>query len=385
MLRFDSINLEIFLKEYWQKKPIVLRNALPDFINPLMPDELAGLALEEDVESRIVKQHDNPSKPWELLRGPFSERDFQNLPKTHWTLLVQGVDRLIPEVYKLLESFDFIPQWRIDDVMISYASQYGSVGPHYDNYDVFLYQALGRREWSLTSQGCNSDNYIPNLELRIMNEFNTEEQFVLEEGDLLYLPPHIGHYGIALSAECMTYSFGYRSYSGHELLEHLSEYVAEQTLFKTLYQDPDWSELKNTSEIPPTAWQQAQHMLQQFIQNEEAMKAWFASFATHLDQTAEQQLPQPLSQSKKSLTQFLKKLTKSQGLTREACCRFAYVNCKHLYINGRARDTAHISEDLILLVANQRYLTIEKLRPYLNTPENQMFLFDLWIDRYLDF
>lgn len=138
MLHFQQINLETFLTEYWQKKPLLLRNALPNFINLLSPDELAGLALEEEVESRIVIQRPHHIKPWHLLRGPFCEKDFQSLPKTHWTLLVQGVDRFVPEVYQLLEHFNFLPQWRIDDVMISYASKYGSVGPHYDNYDVFL-------------------------------------------------------------------------------------------------------------------------------------------------------------------------------------------------------------------------------------------------------
>jgi 50S ribosomal protein L16 3-hydroxylase len=378
MLHFQQISLHTFLNEYWQKKPLVIRNALPNFINPLSPDELAGLALEEEVESRIVKDTPNEEKPWHLRSGPFSEKDFESLPKTHWTLLVQGVDRLIPEVYELLEHFNFLPQWRIDDVMISYASKSGSVGPHYDNYDVFLFQALGRREWSLTSQGCNPENYIPNLELRIMQEFNTEQQFILEEGDMLYLPPHIGHYGVALSEDCMTYSFGYRSYTGQELLDSLSDFVSDKAVFKTLYQDPDWSSLKHTSEIQPPAWQQAQQLLQGLIQNDEVMKSWFACFATRLDQQSEQQLPEPFYDDEINLSLFLEELQEGLGLTRDACCRFAYIDAKHLYINGYAWDTAEVSCELVVLLANKRFISLEELKPYLSHQTNQSFLFELW-------
>lgn len=378
MLHFQQISVQTFLSEYWQKKPLVIRNALPNFISPLSPDELAGLALEEEIESRIVKETPNETTPWHLTRGPFAEDDFQNLPKTHWTLLVQGVDRLIPEVYELLEHFNFIPQWRIDDVMISYASKHGSVGPHYDNYDVFLFQALGRREWSLTSQGCNPENYIPNLDLRIMREFNTEEQFILEEGDMLYLPPHIGHHGVALSEDCMTYSFGYRSYNGQELLDSLSDYASEKTAFKALYRDPNWSTLKNTSEIQAPAWQQAQKLLQELINDDELMKSWFACFATRLDQQAEQQLPEPLDEDAATLDLFFEELNEASGITRDACCRFAYVDTQHLYINGYAWDTSLLSSGLVSLLANHRFIALAELEPYLKSPANQAFLFELW-------
>lgn len=378
MVHFQHISLNTFLTEYWQKKPLVIRNALPQFINPLTPDELAGLALEDDIESRIVWETPQQQPQWHLKRGPFSARDFSQLPKTHWTLLVQGVDRIIPPVYELLEHFNFIPQWRIDDVMISYASQYGSVGPHYDNYDVFLFQAMGRREWSLTSQHCSSENYIPDLELRIMREFNTEERFILEEGDMLYLPAHIGHYGIALSAECMTYSFGYRSYTGQEILDSLSDYVAEKGLLPTLYKDPDWSTLKNTSEIKPPAWHQAQHVLQQLINDEQAMKKWFGCFITRLDQSAEQLLPIPFTEEEVTLKEFLHELHQGLRLVRDACCRFAIGEQGDFYINGCEWDTQHASPALLSLIAENRFILLHDLSSYLKKTEDQLFLFELW-------
>lgn len=382
MINFQEINLNTFLSDYWQKKPLVIRKALPDFVNPLTPDELAGLSLEEGIESRIVSEASDKAIAWHLKRGPFSESDFKNLPQTHWTLLVQGVDRIIPEVYQLLNHFDFIPQWRIDDVMISFASLHGSVGPHYDNYDVFLYQAKGRRQWSLTSKHCNETNYVENLELRIMKEFDIEEQLILEEGDMLYLPPHIGHYGISQSEECMTYSFGYRSYQGQEMLDSLGDFISEKEAFKALYRDPNWSDLKNTSEIIQPAWANAQALLHELINDEDLMKSWFGSFATRLDSQAEQELPMQLEEDELvDLPDFIEALQESLGFIRDESCRFAYLaqsECQ-LFINGCEWDITGVSLDLVRQVANLRFISIEVLQPFIeNNNDNQVFLYELW-------
>ncbi|MFI4919778.1 MAG: JmjC domain-containing protein [Legionellales bacterium] len=391
MINFTTITLKQFLSEYWQKKPFVFRQAIPNFINPLSPDELAGLALEEDVESRIVYETPDEKPNWHLKKGPFLESDFINAQKTHWTLLVQGVDRFIPEVYELLNQFDFIPQWRIDDVMISYAVPGGSVGPHYDNYDVFLYQAQGRREWSLTTQKCTSSNYIENLELRIMDEFNVEEQFILEEGDMLYLPAHIGHYGIALSEDCMTYSFGYRSYQGQELWDSIGDYISEKDLFNNLYQDPDWSTLKNSSELTQPAWKSAQELLQKLINDEQLMKSWFGCFATRLDQQAEQQLPIPLDEDELIDQQhFIDDLQQGADLIRDSSCRFAYQladeqSACQFYINGCQWDVENVPEDLVGFIANNRLLPTNFLSQYLTDSNAQLFLYELWKLQWLRF
>jgi len=381
MINFQEISPDVFLNEYWQKKPFVIRKALTGFNHPVSPDELAGLALEEDLESRLVFETPGQKPQWHLKRGPFQDNDFGNLPKTHWTLLVQGVDRVIPGVYALLDHFDFIPQWRIDDVMISYAVEDGSVGPHYDNYDVFLYQAKGRREWFLTSQNCTPENYITDLELRIMNEFTVEQHFILEEGDMLYLPPHSGHYGISRSPECMTYSFGYRSYQGQEVWDSLGDYISENECFKNLYQDPAWAGLKNTAELPEGAWQKAQELMQTLLANEQTMKTWFGCFATRLDQSAEQHLPEPLEDDELiTISEFIAEVNHN-GLSRDSCCRFAYqthTDSYQLFINGCKWDTQGVSNSLISTLANHRILPAERLRPYLDDKNNQQFLFDLW-------
>lgn len=390
MIQFSNCSVSDFLSHYWQKKPFIFRKALPDFINPLTPDELAGLALEEDIESRIVMETPSKIPQWHLKKGPFTESDFAKLPSSHWTLLVQGVDRIVPEIFSLLDHFDFIPQWRIDDVMISFASLNGSVGPHYDNYDVFLYQAQGKRHWALTSKNCHQENYIQDLELRIMKEFDIEEEYILEEGDMLYLPAHIGHYGRSLSDQCMTFSFGYRSYSGQELWDSLGDYMSEHSSFPRLYKDPDWSTLKHSSKIEPKTWQQAKQLMQELLEDEHIIQSWFGCFATRLDQQAEQQLSYPLEEDDiGELPAFIQELY-GKSLVRDPCCRFAYSGAEkegeyRLFINGHEWCTKGITIGLIELIANNRVLKHEALAPYLNESKNQSLLYELWTLQWLHF
>ena len=172
-----GLNPARFLADHWQKKPLLVKNALPGFTSPISPDELAGLACEEEVESRIVLECDGP-QPWALESGPFDEDRFAHLPETHWTLLVKEGNRYLPELVTLLEQFNFIPNWRIDDIMVSYAPAHGSVGPHIDQYDVFLIQGLGQRRWQISTDPVADDNVIPGIDLRIMR---SEERRVGKE------------------------------------------------------------------------------------------------------------------------------------------------------------------------------------------------------------
>ncbi|MDI9818388.1 MULTISPECIES: JmjC domain-containing protein [unclassified Legionella] len=380
MINLKPIDFKKFLTMYWQKKPLVIRQALPLFTNPLTPDELAGLAMEEEIESRIVLE--TPKKPpyWHLKRGPFLEKDFKRLPTSHWTLLVQGVDRFVPEVAEMMDYFNFIPQWRMDDIMISYAVNEGSVGPHYDNYDVFLYQAMGQRKWLLTTQSCHTQNYMSDVELRIMKEFRVEEEYILEEGDMLYLPPHVGHYGISKSNACMTYSFGYRSYHSEELWQSFADYLAEQKQAAILYKDPDWSLTSGSSELPREAWINAKKSMEQLLTNEKELKSWFGCFVTRLDQQAEELLPEPFSEEN-TLDIFIREFKNNSGFSRNVVCRFAYEtddSAITLFINGYKWPTENVSPELIKLVADKRSLSIEELHPFLESEEDRLFLLELW-------
>lgn len=386
MLNFSSLSVADFLNHFWQKKPLLIPHALPEFNAYLSPDCLAGLAMEEDIESRIVLHTPKKAPHWHLKRGPFTRDTFRRLPKTHWTLLVQGVDRFIPEISALLQHFNFIPSWRVDDVMISYAVKEGSVGPHYDNYDVFLYQAKGQRQWMLTTKDCVENNADPTAPLRIMKSFPAEETWVLNEGDMLYLPPHVGHHGVALTDDCMTYSFGYRSYPVRELWENFADFMSSHKSASSLYQDPCWLSLQGAGEIPKEAWQNAQAMLQMLVEDEELIQEWFASFVTRLDEHAESILP--FSRDKTvSLAKFEACIKKAGGLWRHPVCRFAYTikNTElSFYVNGERWPSDAVHPSLLKGLADDHYLPWSRLEPFLQDETNRRFLFQLWCKRYVD-
>ncbi|MEJ2691995.1 MAG: cupin domain-containing protein [Candidatus Thiodiazotropha sp.] len=231
-----GLTAEKFLARHWQKKPLLFRQALPGFPCGLEPEELAGMACEAGIESRLVLEK-HGSTPWEARHGPFDEASFRRLPESHWTLLVQDVDKHWPEAARLLDYFRFIPDWRLDDLMVSYAVDQGSVGPHTDDYDVFLYQAKGRRRWKIHYQQVDEEAYIPGLELRILPDFEAEEEWLLEPGDMLYLPPNVAHWGVA-EGECMTCSVGFRAPSLREMAAAWFEQTVEHHLPPTRYRDP---------------------------------------------------------------------------------------------------------------------------------------------------
>ena len=219
-----------FMRRHWQKKPLLVRGALPDFKPLLSRPELFRLAAQEGVESRlIVQSHAN----WRMTQGPFAPRSLPALSLPAWTLLVQGVDLHAHKAHQLLQQFRFIPDVRLDDLMVSFATPGGGVGPHFDSYDVFLLQASGRRRWKISQQ--KDLTLQPDVPLKILQNFVAQEEFVLEAGDMLYLPPRYAHEGIAEEAvepngkavDCMTYSIGFRAPAKRELAAGLLHRLAE--------------------------------------------------------------------------------------------------------------------------------------------------------------
>lgn len=229
-----------FLQEYWQKKPLLVRAALPGFQPVLTREELFALAADQDVESRLVRA----GAEWQLEHGPLEE--LPPLEEKNWTMLVQGVNLHNDDADALLQQFRFIADARLDDLMISYATDGGGVGPHFDSYDVFLIQAHGQRRWRISAQ---SDLELePGLPLKILRNFQPEEEFVLEAGDMLYLPPHYAHDGVAIG-ECMTYSVGFRAPSYQELGENFLQFMTDTIDLPGRYADPDLQVAKHPALI----------------------------------------------------------------------------------------------------------------------------------------
>ena len=206
-----------FLADYWQQKPVCIRKGIAFQEALIAVDELAGLALEPEVESRLIENRGD-LKDWQVIHGPLTEDDFNKERDFPWTLLVQGVDCFVPEVHDFLAKFRFLPSWRVDDLMISYATKGAGVGAHYDRYDVFLIQGEGQRQWQI-GQTCNENSALmAHDHLSLLADFELSEEFILNPGDMLYIPPLLAHKGVAMSDVCVTYSVGFRSPSHGDVL-----------------------------------------------------------------------------------------------------------------------------------------------------------------------
>lgn len=370
-LPLGDIPLEVFLKEYWQKKPLFIPKALPDVVSPLSADELAGLACEEAVESRLVIREGTNDR-WELSHGPFDEARFRTLPETHWTLLVQAVDHWVPEGAAFLEPFSFIPNWRIDDLMMSYSSQHGGVGPHYDNYDVFLVQVKGVRRWEIGGECDESTPRRSDTPVTILTDWVPQESYTLEPGDLLYVPPRFGHNGIALDSECLTCSVGFRAPSHREILREFSGAMSERVSEEIRFADPDLESQQNPGEIRPEALEQVYQILRQYVDDSQNLAKWFGQYMTSPKYPEIESLPEPID------TQYVNEyLAEGRKLLRNEGSRFAYVeqsgNC-WLFVDGRVYDCEGEQVDLVKHVCAVRTLDPAV---WMNSEANKNLILDL--------
>lgn len=286
-----------FLRDYWQKRPLLIRDAFPDFETPVMPEDLAGLACEEGALSRIV-MHDRASDGWTLRTGPFAEEEFPGMPDHDWTLLVQDMDKWDPDIRALLDHFDFLPRWRLDDVMISFAAPGGSVGAHIDQYDVFLLQAHGHRRWQIDAseimgKGMPSTEFREGVELKLLREFHPTHDWVLKPGDMLYLPPNVPHHGVAEDA-CLTFSVGMRAPSAAELLGDFVDTLLADADDSVRYRDDDLAPPKDPNEIDAEAMRRAMVGLNALRMNDpERLGDWFGRFMTLYRSVGDSLMPEP--------------------------------------------------------------------------------------------
>ncbi|WP_413043443.1 JmjC domain-containing protein [Pseudomonas sp. YJ42] len=374
-----GISAREFLRDYWQKKPLLIRQAIPSFESPVSPDELAGLSLEEEVESRLVIEHG--ANPWELRRGPFNEETYQNLPERDWTLLVQAVDQLVPEVAELIEHFRFLPNWRIDDVMVSFAAPGGGVGPHFDNYDVFLLQAHGQRRWRL-GQMCDGDSpLLQHADLRILADFQGTDEWVLEPGDILYLPPRLAHFGIAENA-CMTYSLGFRAPSAAEVLTHFTDFLVQFLPDEERYSDADLAPIEDPHQIQSDALDRLRAMLAEHMGDERLLLTWFGQFMTEPRYPERVQGPEIEEQA------LFSALEDGALLVRNLSARLAWSEVDIgllLFASGQSRLLPGHLKDLLKLICSADALHTENLSEWLNDEDGRNLVWQLVKQGSLEF
>ncbi|WP_191832107.1 cupin domain-containing protein [Pseudomonas fluorescens] len=360
-----------FMRDYWQKKPLLVRQAFTDFESPIDADELAGLALEEEVESRLVIEHGE--RPWELRRGPFEEDTFSTLPERDWTLLVQAVDQFVPEVHELLEHFRFLPSWRIDDVMISFAAPGGSVGPHFDNYDVFLLQGQGKRNWKI-GQMCDSDSpLLEHADLRILAEFEQSEEWTLEPGDMLYLPPRLAHYGIA-EDDCLTYSVGFRAPSAAEVLTHFTDFLSQFLPDEERYTDADAQPVSDPHQIQHDALGRLKNLLTEHMGDERLLLTWFGQFMT------EPRYPELVSGEPLDEAELIESLAQGAILIRNPSARLAWSEVDDnllLFASGQSRLLPGDLRELLKLICAADALHIENLEQWLESDQGITLICEL--------
>lgn len=342
-----GLSPKTFMQRHWQKKPLVIRQAIPGFAPLLDRAELLDLAAQEEVESRLVVQASaKEASGWRFKHGPFARKALPPFKQAGWTLLVQGVDLHDERLHALMNQFRFVPDARLDDVMISYATDGGGVGPHFDSYDVFLLQAHGRRRWRIGRQ--KDLSLQPDMPLKILANFEPEEEFVLEPGDMLYLPPKYAHDGIA-EGECMTYSIGFRSPDRAELAQEILQRLAEQAVDEMapgLYRDPKQDAVDLSAAMPTALTDFAHAALQDALKDPKAIARAVGEY---------------LSEPKANVW-FDGGEPEVQGAVRlDRKTRMLY-DADHVFINGESFNAGGKDAQLMQVLANARSLSAAEVK-----------------------
>lgn len=347
-----------FMRKHWQKKPLLIRQAIPGFQPLLSRPELFALSGREDVESRLIVRED--SGAWQLRHGPFNRSAFPAFKRPDWTLLVQGVDLHVDAVHNLMKSFRFVPDARLDDLMISWASEGGGVGPHFDSYDVFLLQAQGKRRWRIGRQkDLTLEEGVP---LKILSNFEPEQEWVLEPGDMLYLPPKWAHDGVAEGGECMTYSVGFRVPQRGGLAGELALRLADEYEDETLYRDPSQEATAQPAAMPEGLLAFAQEGMRRMVADP-------MSLACALGEVMTEPKPRVWFEEPNAAWQ-------AGAITLDRRTRMMY-DAHHIFINGEAFRAAGKDARLMRELADGRSLPAAKVMRA--SPEAQALLAD-WFD-----
>lgn len=333
-----------FMRRHWQKKPLFASCALPEYASAVTREDLVALAEQDDVESRIVQ---NSNGRWHVRHGPFARRDFARLPRSGWTLLVQGVDQKLWQAARLLRELSFIPYARLDDVMVSYAAPGGGVGPHFDSYDVFLLQGQGKRRWQVSRQ--RDLELVADAPIKILRRFTPEQEWLVSAGDLLYLPPQCAHDGVAVE-ECITYSVGFRAPAAQELGQRFLEFLQDRLELDGIYADPQRQASRTPGRIPRDMMDRAASMLEKLRWSRADVDQFMGAYLT--EPKANVVFDPPARRI--TLGNFVRRARKSG--VRLALPSRVLVSGRNVFINGEALRVRPAAFKLLARLADKRRL-----------------------------
>ena len=362
-LDLNQMSHNEFLTKYWQKKPVVIKQGFKDFVDPIATDEFAGIAMEETVQSRLVSKKDGQ---WQAEFGPFES--YEHLGERDWSLVIQALDNFSEEAAELIEAFRFLPHWRLDDLMASFATEGGSVGPHVDNYDVFICQGSGKRHWRVGNRGQHTE-VIAHEALLHVEPFEALIDVEMEAGDILYIPPGFPHEGIALESS-MSFSIGFRANSSISLLSGFADYLIDNDLGGQLLADPNRQVINNSGEITNQDYQSIKNQLKKLLEDDTLFKSFAGNFLTN----AKHELDLMPSEEPFEADE-VSQLLGMHAIKRLGGLRAFYfedtINNGICYINGEQVCFDSEISPVVKLLCNQTIVMPDELTPWCN---NQNFI-----------
>lgn len=368
-LDLNQMSQNEFLKEYWQKKPVVIKQGFKNFVDPILPDELAGLAMEEAVESRLVYRK---GEEWQAEFGPFEK--YEHLGDSNWSLVVQALDNFSEEAAEIIEPFRFIPHWRLDDLMASFATKGGGVGPHVDNYDVFICQGSGKRHWRVGDNSQQTE-VIAHEALLHVEPFEAIIDVELEPGDILYIPPGFPHEGIALEPS-MSFSVGFRANSTVSLLSALADHLIDNELGTELLIDPERQAIVHSGEITNNDYSSLKNQLTSLINNDELFKNFAGKFLTNAKHELDlMPAEEPFEREEVSQLLTIHNIKRLGGL--RAFYFEDTINEGICYINGEQKNFTSEVAPVIKLLCDQSIVTSTELAPWHDNDEFLSLMMDL--------
>ena len=368
-------SVDDFLKNYWQKKPLLIKNAIPNFVSPITESDLFIIAQNEEAVSRLIEHKQGI---WQVKYGPFKKSDLPKKTNIPWTILVQNINHYFPFAESFLNLFKFIPYARLDDLMISYATKKGSVGPHFDSYDVFLFQAQGAREWKISDQ--KKFTLDKQSSIKIITNFKSKNSWVLKPGDMLYLPPNIGHWGISQSDDCVTYSIGFRAPGTFEIQSKFLDFIQDHLITNEneIYKDPNLTPQKNPAEISSNMTKAMRNIVDRL--------RWDKSSINHfIGQLLSEPIENSIFETRKPLS--LKAFEKSivhKTLRLNSKTRMLFIK-NNFYINGEFIKIDKKYTSFLKQLANDREISLESTLNKRDLNALGIALLPLYVAGFIDF